>query len=344
MAMLAFGTPQERRGLVAVMRMVATANGTRPFDGDRAELVRMFAHLQGCAGCHGFAENLDFDDLVGDTDPWADPDQGIAQIKSYLPQPNQALEAVHAGVLVALYSIEQDPAGLDAARWVSKQLGASDSMVRAVTLTAGEHAKSAQADVFRRFLSQRINIDINQIREFAGRSDLGGLSNPVMADDYRRLVDSAPDGSLGYEMKRFYSDAPFEIPGTPGTPLPVQFLGSHDVHHVLAGYDTMAHGEVYTAMFNAGNSSAGIGWLSVVLLQWHQGVKIGVFNPAHACLDPALLADAAQRGSDTKVDVYSADWDWVSLLNQPLDEVRGGLGIPPGGTVPAGASWNPVPD
>ncbi|MEI6372480.1 MAG: hypothetical protein WCP26_01740 [Actinomycetes bacterium] len=342
MAMLAFGNPHERRGLVAVMRMVATANGTRPFDGDRADLVRMFAGLESCAGCHGFEESIDFSDLVGDAEPWPDVETGIAEIKACLPTQQQALEAVHAGVLVALYSIEQDPEGLDAARWISKQLGASDSMVRAVTLTAGQHSKAAQADVFRRFMSKRINVDINEVRKFAARKDLGGLSNVAMIEDYHRRLDKAPDGSLGYEMRRFYSDAPFDIPGTPGTPLPVQFLGSHDVHHVLAGYDTMAHGEVYTAVFNAGNSAAGIGWLSVVLLQWHQGIKIGVFNPAHAHLDPQLVADAAQRGAATHVDVYSAGWDWVSLLDQPLDEVRGSLGVPVGGNVPPGATWNPV--
>ena len=131
MAMLAFGTPTERRGLVAVMHQVATANGTRPFDGDRADLVRMFAGLQSCAGCHDDDEAVDFSDLVCDTKTWSDPEEGIAEIRACLPDNRQALEAVHAGLLVALYSIEQDPEGLEAARWISKQLGASDSMVRA---------------------------------------------------------------------------------------------------------------------------------------------------------------------------------------------------------------------
>ena len=56
---------------------------------------------------------------------------------------------------------------------------------------------------------------------------------------------------------------------------------------------------------------------------------------------PEIVADAAQRGAATHVDVYSYEWDWMSLLERPLDEVRGSLGIPPGGTVLAGATWNP---
>ncbi len=341
MALLVFGTPNERRGLVAVMRMVASACGTRPFEGDRADLVGMFAGLQGCAGCHGFAEPLDFSDLLTLDEPWPDADSGIVEIGQLLATPEQRLEAVHAGLLVALYSVEQDPAGLDAARWISRQLGAGDSITLTATLTAGQHARAAQADLFRRFLSSRIDIPIDTIRAFAARKDLGAITAPDTISHYHGLLDSAPDGSLGSEMRRFYSDASFDVPGTPGTPLPVEFLGAHDVHHVVSGYDTMAHGEVYTAVFNAGNSSAGIGWLSVVLLQWHQGIKVGVFNPAHAHLDPAIIADAAYRGSRTHVDVYRADWDWMSLLGRPLEDVRAGLGVPPGGTVLPGNSWNP---
>jgi hypothetical protein len=78
----------------------------------------------------------------------------------------------------------------------------------------------------------------------------------------------------------------------------------------------------------------------VVLLQWHQGIKLGVFPPGHSHLDPAMVADAALRGSQTGTDVYDAQWDWMSLLDQPLDEVRSALGIPPGGQVAHGESWN----
>jgi hypothetical protein len=53
-----------------------------------------------------------------------------------------------------------------------------------------------------------------------------------------------------------------------------------------------------------------------------------------------MMADAAWRGTQTTVDIYDAHWDWMALLILPLDDVRSSLGIPPGGQVSAGSSWN----
>jgi hypothetical protein len=92
-------------------------------------------------------------------------------------------------------------------------------------------------------------------------------------------------------------------------------------------------------VFNAGNASAGIGWLSVVLLQWHQGVKLGVFPEGHSHLDPEIMATAAHRGSQTTTDLYSASWDWMALLNEPFDQVCNSLGIPEGSLVGPGDFW-----
>ena len=340
MALMAFGTHEARRAQVASMRLVATAMGTRPFDGGTADLVRMFAGLMGCAGCHGFEESLDFSDLTGDTVPWSNSDEAIAMIAALIPDFNDRVEAANSGLLVALFADTPDLEGLLTARDIARGLGCDDSLIDGVVAVASERAASAKADLFRRFLSERIAVEAETIRDHMDRHDLGSITRPPTIERYHRLIADAPEGSLGAEMRRFYSDARFDIPGTPGTPLPVEFLGSHDVHHVLAGYNTSAQGEAYTAVFNAGNATAGIGWLTVVLLQWHQGIKLGVFPPGHSHLDPAMVADAALRGSQTGTDVYDAQWDWMSLLDQPLDEVRAALGIPPGGQVAHGESWN----
>ena len=100
--------------------------------------------------------------------------------------------------------------------------------------------------------------------------------------------------------------------------------------------------EAYTAVFNAANAEAGIGWLTVVLLQWHQGIKLGVFPEGHSHLDPTTMAEAWARGAQTTTDIYDAGWDWMALLDLPLDDVRAALAIPAGGraTVSPGGSWN----
>ena len=340
MALLAFGTHESRRAQVAAMRLVATALETRPFDGSSSELVQMFAGLMGCAGCHGFEESLDFSDLLGETLPWSEIDEAIAMIEALLIGDRDRTEVVNSGLLVAMFADSPDLDALLAARQIARSLGCDDTLIDNIVAIANESAATAKADLFRRFLSERIDVESETIREHMNRHDLDAITRPSDIERYHQLITEAPEGSLGAEMRFFYSDAKFDIPGTPGVPLPVEFLGSHDIHHVLAGYNTSAQGEAYTAVFNAANAEAGIGWLSVVLLQWHQGIKLGVFPEGHSHLDPAQMADAALRGSQTTTDVYDAHWDWMALLSLPLDEVRSSLGIPPGGQVSAGSSWN----
>jgi hypothetical protein len=301
----------------------------------------MFAGLLGCAGCHGFEESLDFSDLVGDDEPWGDASSAITEIATLAALEHDRLEIVHAAMLVALFADSPDLPGLEAASAIARGLGCSDDILDGVLAVASERSASAKADLFRRFLSERIAVDADAIAEHMDRHDLASITRPATIVEYHRLIAEAPEGTLGAEMRRFYNEARFDIPGAPGVPLPVEFLGSHDVHHVIAGYDTSAQGEAYTAVFNAGNAAAGIGWLSVVLLQWHQGVKLGVFPEGHSHLDPAMVVDAAQRGAQTAVDVYDANWDWMALLDLPLPEVRHSLGIPPGGQVDQGGPWSP---
>lgn len=322
------------------MRLAATALETRPFAGSTSELVQMFAGLMGCAGCHGFEESLDFSDLLGDTLPWSEIDEAIAMIEALLIDDRDRTEVVNSCLLVAMFADSPDLDALLAARQIARSLGCDDTLIDNIVAIANESAATAKADLFRRFLSERIDVESETIREHMERHDLDAITRPSDIERYHQLITEAPEGSLGAEMRFFYSDAKFDIPGTPGVPLPVEFLGSHDIHHVLAGYNTSAQGEAYTAVFNAANAEAGIGWLSVVLLQWHQGIKLGVFPEGHSHLDPAQMADAALRGSQTTTDVYDAHWDWMALLSLPLDEVRSSLGIPPGGQVSAGSSWN----
>ena len=340
MALLAFGTHESRRAQVATMRLVATALETRPFAGSSSELVQMFAGLMGCAGCHGFEESLDFSDLLGETPPWSEIDDAIAMIEALLIDDRDRTEVVNSGLLVAMFADTPDLDALLAARQIARSLGCDDTLIDNIVAIANESAATAKADLFRRFLSERIDVESETIREHMERHDLDAITRPSDIERYHQLITEASEGSLGAEMRFFYSDAKFDIPGTPGVPLPVEFLGSHDIHHVLAGYNTSAQGEAYTAVFNAANAEAGIGWLSVVLLQWHQGIKLGVFPEGHSHLEPAQMADAALRGSQTTTDVYDAHWDWMALLSLPLDEVRSSLGIPPGGQVSAGSSWN----
>ena len=138
MALMAFGTHEARRAQVATMRLVATAMDTRPFDGGTADLVRMFAGLMGCAGCHGFEESLDFSDLTGDTVPWSNSDEAIAMIGELIADFNDRIEAANSGLLVALFADTPDLEGLLAARDIARGLGCDDSLIDGVVAAKGD--------------------------------------------------------------------------------------------------------------------------------------------------------------------------------------------------------------
>lgn len=320
------------------MRLTCTAVGTRPFTGPESDLVKAMAEMEGHE--HVDQQAADFSDLVQAENPWSSPESALKQIARDLPDAHSRSAAAHAAVMVTLFADEPDIEALHAARWVAQGLGADDEGIADVEKSAGEKAQLAQNDLFRRFLSWKTGVELDVVYQRLSQGKLVVDTPPEQVVALQRRLDNAREGTLGSELSRFYSETNFALPGTPGM-LPLEVLGSHDVHHLLAAYDTSPEAEVYLAAFTAANTgSSGVEFLSVAMLQWHQGIKLGVFDPAHAILDPQLLAQAAERGSETPTDLSLQDWDWQSLLDQPLDDIRADLGIPAGGSVAPGGRWD----
>lgn len=338
MTLIIHGEPGSAEGLVAAMRLVATARGRRPFTGHSADLVRAMAGVASAA--QGDDASADLHQLLGAEEPWSSDRQAVAAIAAWLPGPDHRSEAVHAALLVPLGADEVDVEGLHAARWLAKELGADDQTVRDVEATCRRHAGRAEADLFRRFLAWKTGVDPMVIKARLARHE-PPLQTPARdLTELRRSLDEAADGTVGAELCRFYSDTGFLLPGSDGV-LPLEVLGSHDLHHVLTAYDASPEDEVYLAVFNAANAvDGGMDFLAVIMLQWHQGIRLGVFDPAQAELDPQLLAAAALRGDRTTTDLCDRSWDYRSLLDLPLDDARHQLGIPTGGSVVAGGPWD----
>ena len=323
--------------MILGMRAVATALETRPFVGEEADLVRSIAEVVGLA--HSGMEALDLADVLAPDATWTS-DSLMAELVSALPDPAQRRDAAHCAMMVALMPLNPDESGLHAARWVAQGLGADNLTVREVEATVGSHAQLAEADLFRRFLSWKTGVPAHVVAARLGRGERAVATPPEQVDRVRRLLDTAPDGSVGRELARYYSDTGFNVPGSPGT-MPLEVLGSHDVHHVLAAYDASPEDEVYLAAFTAANArTGGAEFLAFNMLQFHQGIKLGVFNPARTNLDPHAMAVAAERGAQTVVDLSSREWNWQSLLHLPLPEARAQVGIPGAGPVPEGGPWD----
>lgn len=324
--------------MILAMRMTATCRNTRQFEGAQAALVIAMAGV--CEHGHGGEDAADFSELIGSEEPCRDADAAISEIARCLTGPNDRRDASHCALIVALAADEPDALSLESARWIARRLGADDLTMRDVEASAHANAARAEADLFRRFLVWRTGAREDLIRDRLAAGLPAVPTPPESVERLRRLLGEARDGTVGSELARFYAQTGYDLPGSPAT-LPLEVLGGHDVHHILAAYDASAEDEVYLAGFEAANAAdGGADYLAVIMLQWHQGIKVGVFPPDHAPLNPAAFAGAVERGSQTRVDLSDRSWDWQALLAVPLDEARGDLGIPPGGSVAPGGTWD----
>jgi hypothetical protein len=166
------------------------------------------------------------------------------------------------------------------------------------------------------------------LRNFA--SFTGILENRAVADRYRAL-ESFADGTLGKELWRFYRKHNYAFPGEKhGAP---EGLLTHDLSHVLGGYDTDFPSEAQVLAFQAGYRKLDpFAVLVFVLLQGQHGLKLTPFAEAHhGYLDrrPELvegMVRAFARGTRMVVDLTD-HWDFWAVMDRPVEELRQRYGI-----------------
>lgn len=153
---------------------------------------------------------------------------------------------------------------------------------------------------------------------------------------FTRLAE-LPDGTLGRELLRFYQDRGFSLPGEKhGTPMP---LVPHDLVHILAGYDTDVLGEVRTLSFQTGfKRDNPLMFMFLLLFQLQLGVEMVQLVPGGAGSyrgffdDPQILAEvwkAQRRGAAMNRDLMDGTWDYWSVLDRPVEELRARYNVPP---------------
>ena len=336
MSLLVHGSPDVAKGFVGSLRFVATAGGRRPFTGPQADLVRAMTKVLPVG--HE-TERGDLDLLLEPDEPWSHEQAAVAAIRAWLPEPQQRRETMHAALLVAMDSDEPDRLALGAAHRLAVALGADDQTIRDVEATSRRSAAQAEADLYRRFLSWKTGIDEVVIAQRLALHQLPVITPASDVTRFGSLLAEGQEGSVAAELARFYVETDFNLPGSTGT-LPFEVLGSHDVHHVLAAYGADLEDEVYLGAFTAANSTeGGMDYLAVIMLQWHQGIRVGFFDPDRAPLDPQLFAEALERGAQTTVDLSGKGIDYFDIVTMGLAEARAELGIPAGGRVGPGDPW-----
>ena len=150
------------------------------------------------------------------------------------------------------------------------------------------------------------------------------MGDPQVAKQYRSL-ESLPAGTLGRALLDYYSDGNFPLPGEKGSFS--EILVPHDLIHILSGIDTSPVGEITVAGFEAGMSSSQFGFelLLEVILDFHLGLNfttMGILDPSHNKFIPDLMMQAFVQGTKASQDLFSPDWPFWEMLDQPIDRIR----------------------
>jgi len=164
------------------------------------------------------------------------------------------------------------------------------------------------------------------VAEAASRSLPGRLDVHALA--------SCPPGSIGQALYRLIVDNKFDLEvldrdalGLRQLPKPLDYLNvrmlqTHDLWHILAGYETTALHEIAISAFQMaqfGHSYSAI-FLSVVSAIGHQGERAGL---------PVLYETIFQAYAHGRETPPLMDIDWESHWHTPVPELRAAFGVAP---------------
>jgi ubiquinone biosynthesis protein Coq4 len=177
-------------------------------------------------------------------------------------------------------------------------------------------------------VSNEVARKLEPVRGWAPTHDLPAL---------RRL----PAGTLGREYARFLDDngrVPLEV--SPAVrerfrenPYALRYTATHDLHHVLAGFDTSLAGEAGVLAFNVGQRTAPVGRWAL----WIVRLLYTLIAPWQARSIARNLRDGLAMGRAAELVMAAPLESW---FEEPLEDVRAKLRLPavPARAAPAEAS------
>jgi hypothetical protein len=232
--------------------------------------------------------------------------------------------------LVVLLELCRHPSSPAQTAWADDYMTALGEDGPGLTLTrelVSEGAAVAAADYYRFLDDERPDF---AERTLQGMGD-DAAANEELAARLRALHD-LPADTLGYQYVEFYRRNGITLPGEdPNSP--AMFV-SHDMCHVIAGYEPIGQGEIALGAMQLAIDDNDVHWLAMLgNLGVHEAGYLGSDHlvPKTATLTrpgaPEMVARAFLRGSQCTGDFTIADH--LALVALPLAEVRERFGVPP---------------
>lgn len=309
-------TREQARVAIASLMEVARADGR--FDELERELVSAAAEALG-------EPDLDLEALapIGAEEVAVAVDDALARTR-----------LVQAMIVCALVDGEasREEAAL-IARFAST-LGVDDRRVANLHDIAEGHLLRVQIDVLRRFpvMRQMVRQALAEkgarwlFRSF--RILQGWTHDAELAWRYKKL-GLMPAGTLGRAFWESMTRWGLPFPGEPHGLN--EYIAHHDLTHVLAGYGVEPGQEILVAAFTAGmRREDPFALVFATTLSFHLGIRIQPIAPgSRGNFHPREVVHALERGLATQRDLSDGTWDYWSVMDRPIDELRAEYGIPP---------------
>ncbi len=143
-----------------------------------------------------------------------------------------------------------------------------------------------------------------------------------------------PEGSLGWAYLEFYRRNGIDVPGSTSGSLMQAVSVSHDMNHVIAGYEPTGQGEIALGAFQmamADSEENLVSFLGNLLIHEAGVLDPGGFTPKSASLQRPgaieLLGEALDRGARCRADFTHVDH--LAMAAWSLEEVREEFGVVP---------------
>ncbi len=304
---------QECRAVLRAMRTVATLEGQQP-------LGEIALSMLEATSDHVMHQSIAVDDLENAT-----PEE----LAAALPNDQHRQRALQFLVLTAYLPTEVDPNEVQVVDAFASALGVSTDMLTDLHRVRDHRLKWLAFDYVRRGLSEFLPHDTawTRLKKIAGAMHQY-LGDRDVAARYQAL-EGYDEGTLGKCFFEFYRDRAFPLPGEKGGFS--ELFVSHDLTHILAGFNTDMDGEVNVAAFQSGMSQSEYGWemLMEMILDYHQGLHFttaGLVEPGRGHFHPDDVLHGYERGLRCKVDLIS-DWDYWAVMAEPVEALRALYGI-----------------
>ncbi|MCX6524347.1 MAG: hypothetical protein NTX58_06200 [Actinobacteria bacterium] len=270
---------------------------------------------------------------------WKRPDLDLGTLEPLSPslaaaaitEPEQRRRFLWMVAALELCRRPISPAQIDRINEYAVAFETEDVTLEIARTWLNEGADRAQLDILRFFRGWHSEHEETQLLARKVHADSPDEQMLELFESFENL----PEGTLGREFLEFHTRNEFELPGLdPERNILRTVFCSHDMNHVITGYEPTPSGEIALAAMSFAAGRCEPTWAGLLLsMAYHEGRLTRHDEPVPletTLSDPAaveLLGEALDRGSECSSNFTFADH--LSMADWQLSDVRARYNITP---------------